>query len=83
MVSDYYNYYYGGYNPNTEGTDSQENLNCATEAAAAEAAALDAADYSTTAEVLPANEAAATDVSAPPDSSKVVATEVCFMNFVL
>ncbi|XP_017278373.1 angiogenic factor with G patch and FHA domains 1 isoform X2 [Kryptolebias marmoratus] len=72
--TDYYNYYYGGYNQNVEGTDSQENLNVTTEAAAAAAAAVDAADYSTTAEVL-TNEVAATDGSGPPESSDVAATE--------
>ncbi|XP_037534522.1 angiogenic factor with G patch and FHA domains 1 [Nematolebias whitei] len=114
--TDYYNYYYGGYSQNAEGTNSRENLNwaaatavdaadcgaaatavdaadCGAAATAVDAAdcgaaatAVDAADCGAAAtavdaadcgaaEVLPTNEAAATDVSAPPDSSKVVAAE--------
>lgn len=97
FVLDYYNYYYGGYSHPVEGTDSQENMNWTAEAAAAKtaesseaaaesaaaAAAVDAAVYSTTAEVLPANEAATAAVTDPPVNSDVVSTEVCFIKTLL
>uniref|UniRef100_A0A1A7YJE6 Angiogenic factor with G patch and FHA domains 1 n=2 Tax=Iconisemion striatum TaxID=60296 RepID=A0A1A7YJE6_9TELE len=76
--TDYYNYYYGGYCQNMEGVQSEETVNPVTAAAAEEAAAaaVDVTDYSAAAaQVLTANEAAVTDVSAPQENSDVVVTE--------
>ncbi|XP_076613141.1 angiogenic factor with G patch and FHA domains 1 isoform X2 [Chaetodon auriga] len=64
--TDYYNYYYGGYNQNPEAADAQEGLN---------AAAVDAADGSEAAEGSTPNEAAAHDVSAQPVTSVAATTE--------
>ncbi|XP_038135956.1 angiogenic factor with G patch and FHA domains 1 isoform X1 [Cyprinodon tularosa] len=66
--TDYYNYYYGGYSQNAEGAESQQSLETAPAAVAAEVS-----DYTTAAEALPTNEAA--DVTAPAESSEVAATE--------
>ncbi|XP_027134996.1 angiogenic factor with G patch and FHA domains 1 isoform X2 [Larimichthys crocea] len=76
--TDYYNYYYGGYDQNQEASYSQEALNtdaAAVEAAAVDAAAVDAADVSEAAEVSMPNEAAAPDVSSQPDNSVPATTE--------
>ncbi|TKS70886.1 Angiogenic factor with G patch and FHA domains 1 [Collichthys lucidus] len=72
--TDYYNYYYGGYDQNQEASYSQEALS--TDAAAVEAAAaVDAADVSEAAEVSTPNIAAAPDVSSQRDNSVPVTTE--------
>lgn len=70
--TDYYNYYYGGYNQNPEASDTQEGLN--------PEAAVEAADVSEAAEVSAPDEAAAatvvvTDVSGQPENSVAPTTE--------
>ncbi|XP_070758774.1 angiogenic factor with G patch and FHA domains 1 [Enoplosus armatus] len=70
--TDYYNYYYGGYNQNPEASDTQEGLNTV--------AAVDAADGGEAAEVLAAevltpDEAAAADVSGQPGNRVAATTE--------
>ncbi|XP_036955818.1 angiogenic factor with G patch and FHA domains 1 isoform X3 [Acanthopagrus latus] len=67
--TDYYNYYYGGYNQNPEASDTQEGLN--------PEAAVEAAAVSETAEVSTPDEAAAAtvNVSVQPENSVAPTTE--------
>lgn len=68
---DYYNYYYGGYNQNTEASDTQEGMNTV--------AAVDVADGSEAAEVA---EVSTAEISTPNEAAaeSVAATaEVCFI----
>ncbi|XP_063329203.1 angiogenic factor with G patch and FHA domains 1 isoform X2 [Pelmatolapia mariae] len=60
--TDYYNYYYGDYGLNSEGTDTQESLNTAS------------ADYNEAAESSITNEATAADVSVQPDQTSLAVT---------
>ncbi|XP_078023163.1 angiogenic factor with G patch and FHA domains 1 isoform X3 [Epinephelus lanceolatus] len=78
--TDYYNYYYGGYSQNPEGSETQEGLNtvAAVDAAAVDTAAVDAVDGSEAADVSTTpNEAAAADANfnPNPDDSVAVTTE--------
>lgn len=69
VLTDYYNYYYGGCYDNPEAADTQESQ---------AKAQVDAADGCEAAEVSTLEEAAAEGVSHQPDSGVAVVAEVCF-----